>query len=85
MKINFNTGLILVGGIAIGAVTSQGFPEKLCRVLLLVRGESCIAYSCASPSCCLRHPYRVMPGGLYTESTAATSNTSRPPAEWTTS
>ena len=30
-------------------------------------------------SCCLRHPYRVMPRGLYTLSTAVTSNTTRPP------
>ena len=29
-------------------------------------------------SCCLRHPYRVMPRGLYTFSAVITSNTSRP-------
>src|SRR6266852_3651950 len=30
-------------------------------------------------SCCLRAPYRVMPRGLYTDSTAGTSSTNRPP------
>ena len=33
---------------------------------------------------CLRCPYGVMPRGLYTPSTVATSNTTKAPPEWTT-
>jgi hypothetical protein len=39
-----------------------------------------IDYEGARCPYCFRHPYRVTPGGLYTESTKGTSNTSRPPA-----
>jgi len=44
-------------------------------------------YLCAlvRRSCCLRHPYRVMPRGLYTDSIVVTSNTSRPPPAWRSS
>src|SRR5919107_1531870 len=35
-----------------------------------------------SSSCCLRHPYGVMPRGLYTFRTWITSNTTRPSPGW---
>ena len=34
-------------------------------------------YSAAATARCLRCPYRVMPGGLYTDSTVSTINTTR--------
>ena len=42
-------------------------------------------YGCNALRCpsCLRHPYRVMPRGLYTFSTRITTNTTVPPTEWT--
>jgi hypothetical protein len=33
-------------------------------------------------SCCLRHPYRVKPCGLYTFNTMITTSTIVPPTEW---
>ena len=49
--------------------------------------RSCCIYGCDTLrcSCCLRHPYGVMPRGLYTDSVVVTSNTSRPPPAWRSS
>ena len=76
-----------------GAVLSRALIALLCRRHLskvrtgVRRSRSsssrCI-YGCAIVRClcCLRHPYRVMPRGLYTANTVATSNTSSASAAW---
>ena len=59
----------------------QGLPSD--RQTSRRRAEPPYGASPARSSCCLRHPYRVTPRGLYTATVSVRSNISRPPTEWT--